>query len=452
MFSGLPPPPTRAANGDFAWTAWYNQLYKLLSTTGSLAWSLVDKAGSSIADLANHAHDLLTGLQGGITGEHYHLTAAEHSALSIGGTVVVGGVAYGTGTGLGYTAVGTTGYFLKSGGTGTPTWSNSIGGYVVDNTTPYLDWSDGSAVTLAAGRMWYNGSAGSWNLGMGGGNITQQVGEELFIYGKASAAITEGQLICKTGTVGASGVITFGPSPTGLVINDGIIGVATENIALNSFGRITQFGVVRGITTNGTSVGEVWADNDTLYYNPAYAGGMTKVKPSSPYTKFEIATVIKAGGGGSGSIQVDLIHGTTLGGGDSNVQLGTLVNGDSLIYDTTLGYWVNRQASALSGFPITKTANFTINPGEVWFINNKTGSACTVTFPLASAWPGRTVTIKNMQAQLVNSASSNIVPLDSTTAGTAILLGVVGNWATMVSDGTNWVIMQAAPNNILLLE
>jgi hypothetical protein len=34
----------------------------------------------------------------------------------------------------------------------------------------------------------------------------------------------------------------------------------------------------------------------------------------------------------------------------------------------------------------------------------------------------------------------------------SILLAVVGNWATMVSDGTNWVIMQAASNNNLLLE
>jgi hypothetical protein len=59
---------------------------------------------------------------------------------------------------------------------------------------------------------------------------------------------------------------------------------------------------------------------------------------------------------------------------------------------------------------------------------------------------------KNMQAQTLVSASSNVVPLDSTTAGTAILLDVVGNWATMVSDGTNWVIMQAASNNNLLLE
>jgi hypothetical protein len=101
---------------------------------------------------------------------------------------------------------------------------------------------------------------------------------------------------------------------------------------------------------------------------------------------------------------------------------------------------------------LTKTADYTITGTDTWIINNKTGSALTLTFPAASSWTGRYITVKNMQAQAVNSASSNIVPIDSTSAGTAILLAVVGNWATMVSDGTNWVIMQAAANNNLLLE
>jgi hypothetical protein len=104
------------------------------------------------------------------------------------------------------------------------------------------------------------------------------------------------------------------------------------------------------------------------------------------------------------------------------------------------------------GAPITKTADFTVANGEIWYINNKSGSTCTVTLPAASSWTGRTLTFKNMQAQTLVSASSNVVPIDSTTAGTSILLAVVGNWATMVSDGTNWVIMQQAANNCLLLE
>ena len=216
---------------------------------------------------------------------------------------------------------------------------------VIDGANPYIQFNNGAAVALAAGRMWYDGSTGSFNLGMGNGNITQQVGEEIFVYGKASAAITEGQLIVKTGTVGASGVITFGPSPTGLTVNDGIIGVATENIASGSFGRITYFGVVHGIDTSGSSVGETWANNDTLYYNPSYAGGMTNVKPVAPNIKYAIATVINAGPGGSGSIQVDLQPGSTLGGTDSNVQLNGVASGNVLTYNGT--YWYN--AASVSG-------------------------------------------------------------------------------------------------------
>jgi len=109
----------------------------------------------------------------------------------------------------------------------------------------------------------------------------------------------------------------------------------------------------------------------------------------------------------------------------------------------------NKQSVAA---PVTKTADFTVAATDLWLINNKSGSTCIVTLPTASAWIGRQLIFKNMQAQLLVSASSNVVPLDSTTAGTAILLNVVGNWATMVSDGTNWVIMQAASNNNLLLE
>ena len=108
--------------------------------------------------------------------------------------------------------------------------------------------------------------------------------------------------------------------------------------------------------------------------------------------------------------------------------------------------------NAASSAPVTKTADFTVADNETWLINNKSGSTCTVTLPTASAWSGRYLTFKNMQAQTLVSASSNVVPIDSTVAGTAILLAVVGNWATMVSDGTNWVIMQQAANNCLLLE
>ena len=112
---------------------------------------------------------------------------------------------------------------------------------------------------------------------------------------------------------------------------------------------------------------------------------------------------------------------------------------------------ISASINALSTAPVTVTADFTVGTSS-WYINNKSGSTCVVTLPTPSSYVGRQITIKNMQAQLVDSASSNVVPIDSTSAGTAILLAVVGNWVTMVSDGTNWVIMQRAANNCLLLE
>jgi hypothetical protein len=112
---------------------------------------------------------------------------------------------------------------------------------------------------------------------------------------------------------------------------------------------------------------------------------------------------------------------------------------------------ISASINALSTAPVTVTADFTVGTSS-WYINNKSGSTCVATLPTPSSYVGRQITIKNMQAQLVNSASSNVVPIDSTSAGTAILLAVVGNWVTMVSDGTNWVIMQRAANNCLLLE
>jgi len=144
--------------------------------------------------------------------------------------------------------------------------------------------------------------------------------------------------------------------------------------------------------------------------------------------------------------------GTSSGGATPAITLTTSITGLLKGNGTAISAAVANTDYMGVGAPITKTADFTVANGEIWYINNKSGSTCTVTLPAASSWTGRTLTFKNMQAQTLVSASSNVVPIDSTTAGTAILLAVVGNWATMVSDGTNWVIMQQAANNCLLLE
>ena len=225
------------------------------------------------------------------------------------------------------------------------------------NTDGSQTFPSATAVTIAAGKLYYNNSTGSWNLGMGGGNITQQVGEELFIYGKASAAITDSplQLVYKTGTVGASGVITFAPTVAGITDDDQILGCATEPIALNGFGRITTHGIVNNITTNGTAYGETWADNDDIYYNPV-TGGLTKTRPVAPNLKLFVGTIINAGSGGSGSFQVLLGQNGSLNS-LSDVQTATNTAGQVLSYTSSGGYWKNTSLVAGSGVDITTYTN-----------------------------------------------------------------------------------------------
>lgn len=114
-----------------------------------------------------------------------------------------------------------------------------------------------------------------------------------------------------------------------------------------------------------------------------------------------------------------------------------LIGGDFSTASLTIGGSLSR------GAPVTKTADFTLASAENWVINNKSGSSCVVTFPSASTYSGREVMLNNYQAQTVVSASSNVVPQGGGAAGTAILAATVGKWATLVSDGTNWIIMES---------
>lgn len=84
----LPPVPIGEPQGSFAWQQWYLQLQQFYTGTGTIAWDLVDKAGSDLVDLATRDHASLQNMQGGTTGERFHLTSAQHTFLTAisGGT------------------------------------------------------------------------------------------------------------------------------------------------------------------------------------------------------------------------------------------------------------------------------------------------------------------------------------------------------------------------------
>ncbi len=70
-------------------------------------------------------------------------------------------------------------------------------------------------------------------------------------------------------------------------------------------------------------------------------------------------------------------------------------------------------------------------------------TACTVDLPAAASFSGRILYLTNVTAIAVTSASSNVIPLGSNTAGTAILAATAGKFAMIQSNGTNWITMMA---------
>lgn len=117
----------------------------------------------------------------------------------------------------------------------------------------------------------------------------------------------------------------------------------------------------------------------------------------------------------------------------------------SLAYQSHLSVYIEGgviQGQIRRRAPVTKTAAFTVADNEHWLICNGTASI-TVTLPDAATNLGREIMLKTIAAFTVVSASSNVVPLAGGAAGTAILAATAGKYATLVSDGTNWIITQA---------
>jgi len=163
-------------------------------------------------------------------------------------------------------------------------------------------------------------------------------------------------------------------------------------------------------------------------------------------TKFSTAANIIAavdGTSAANDMPGRLVFGTSADGSDSPTERMRITSAGNVGIGVSAP--VNRlqiSGSFGRGAPVTETGNFTLADNENWIICNGAGSI-TATFPAASLWTGREVMIKTIAAQTVVSASSNIVPINGSAAGTAILAATAGAWATLVSDGTNWVIMQA---------
>jgi len=205
----------------------------------------------------------------------------------------------------------------------------------------------------------------AWNLDDGtldvglNNDVVLQVGQESLFYAKntSGGSIAMGSACMFTGVVGGSGKLTFAKA-----ISDGslpyeyMMGIATQTSANNDFAYVTNFGLIRGFNTTGSTktVPETWASGDLLYFDPDYPGELTKVEPEAPAFNSPIAVVVNAASGGAGSIFVRMKTGESLTNlHDVRINGTGPAAGQVLIYDATQQRWENNLLTEGANIEVT---------------------------------------------------------------------------------------------------
>jgi len=316
-----------------------------------------------------------------------------------------------------------------------------------------------SSVTNALGALVYQGT---WDASANNPTLTSSVGTKGNYY-----------VVSVAGTTTLNGISSWSVGDWAVFNGsvwqkvDGGTSESFVNLTVTGTANIATGNVVNMTSSNVTITGGT--ENAVTYTNVTVSSGNVTVTNAN-LTYANVTTAFRTqgltgylyGNANTGNVSAaTTIPNTSVSGlgtmsteNSNNVTItGGSVDGATIGATTpSSGSFTTLSASGNVSFtaPVTVTNNYTVSTGDRWIINNKSGSDLTVTLPTASSSTGRVVTIQNYQTQNVASASSNVVPRGGGSAGTAILLNVAGNWATLVSNGTNWVIMEAAAYNNLL--
>jgi len=333
------------------------------------------------------------------------------------------------------TAVTATAPVVSSGGTAPdismPAANTTTNGYLT--STDWNTFNGKAPATSGTSILYGNGTGGFSNVTIGTGVS--------FVAGTLSATgsggtVTSVSVVSSNGFAGTvanastTPAITLTTSITGLLYGNGTALAAATISAPLSYSAGTLSIPVATSSANG-----YLSSTDWTTFNSKGSGTVTSV------------AALTLGTTGT-DLSSTVANGTTTPVITLNVPTASATNLGALS-STDWSTFNNKQAVSA---PVTKTADFTVAATDLWLINNKSGSTCTATLPTASSYSGRILHFQNYQAQTLVSASSNVVPLAGGAAGTSILLASSGDSATLVSDGTNWLMTQYVPNNILLLE
>ena len=199
--------------------------------------------------------------------------------------------------------------------------------------------------TAGVGVMRWNDTDGTLDLGLKGGNVTLQIGQEevVRVVNKTATNVNllqaNYQAVRVTGAQGQRLKVDLAQA-TNDTLSAETIGLVTETINNNEEGFITTNGFVRNINTTGSLQGETWADGDIVYLSATTAGNLTNVKPTAPNHLVIIGYVVSAHiTQGTIFVKVDVgyeldeLH---------NVFIDTPLNNQGLTYETSTQLWKNK--------------------------------------------------------------------------------------------------------------
>lgn len=192
------------------------------------------------------------------------------------------------------------------------------------------------------GVVRWNDTDGTLDVGLKGGAVTLQVGQEQVVrcVNGAGVDLLESQYAAVK-VIGAQGSrLQIDLAQADSDLNSATtLGIVTETISNNQEGFVTTSGVVKEIDTTGVLQGETWNDGDVLYLSPTNPGQITNVKPITP-AHLIVVGYVEYAHQNHGKIFVKVDNGYEIEE-LHNVKIDNLQNEDALVYDATGGYWKN---------------------------------------------------------------------------------------------------------------
>jgi hypothetical protein len=201
--------------------------------------------------------------------------------------------------------------------------------------------------TAGVGVLRWNDSDGTADLGLKGGNVTLQIGQEeiVRVVNKTGINLLEANYQCvrvrtqaEGGAAGQRLAIKLAQANT-KANHTGILGLITETINNNQEGFITTFGEVKKINTTGDLQGETWLDGDVLWLSETTLGGLTNVEPTTH--PVQIGYVVYAHQN-NGKIFVSVSQGVDELNELHDVTITSVANNDILQYESATSLWKNK--------------------------------------------------------------------------------------------------------------